>query len=119
MVLIQAFSRTNRVLNGTKPYGKIIDFREQQDQVQEAIKLFSGAGVEDRASEIWLVDEAPVVIEKLGKSKNNLDTFLKSQGLEAKPSDVPKLKGDAARSQFIRLFREIQRQKFNSTNILT
>ena len=30
--LIQAFSRTNRVLNGTKPYGNILDFRQQQDQ---------------------------------------------------------------------------------------
>jgi len=28
--LIQAFSRTNRVLNDTKPYGNILDFRGQQ-----------------------------------------------------------------------------------------
>ncbi len=28
--LIQAFSRTNRVLNGTKPYGNILDFRHQR-----------------------------------------------------------------------------------------
>lgn len=31
--LIQAFSRTNRVLNDTKPYGNILDFRSQQDAV--------------------------------------------------------------------------------------
>ncbi|MDP1561058.1 MAG: type I restriction endonuclease subunit R, partial [Pirellulaceae bacterium] len=35
--LIQAFSRTNRVLNGTKPYGNILDFRQQQDAVDAAI----------------------------------------------------------------------------------
>lgn len=29
--LIQAFSRTNRVLNDTKPYGNILDFRSQQE----------------------------------------------------------------------------------------
>jgi type I restriction enzyme R subunit len=40
--LIQAFSRTNRVLNDTKPYGNILDFRQQQDAVDEAIGLFSG-----------------------------------------------------------------------------
>ena len=40
--LIQAFSRTNRVLNGTKPYGNILDFRQQQDAVDAAIALFSG-----------------------------------------------------------------------------
>ena len=32
--LIQAFSRTNRVLNGTKPYGNILDFRQQQGAVE-------------------------------------------------------------------------------------
>ena len=41
--LIQAFSRTNRVLNATKPYGHILDFRQQQDSVDAAIALFSGA----------------------------------------------------------------------------
>ena len=40
--LIQAFSRTNRVLNGTTPYGNILDFRNQKDAVDAAIALFSG-----------------------------------------------------------------------------
>ncbi|MEN9635011.1 MAG: type site-specific deoxyribonuclease, HsdR family protein, partial [Verrucomicrobiota bacterium] len=40
--LIQAFSRTNRVLNGTKPYGNILDCRQQQDALDAAIALFSG-----------------------------------------------------------------------------
>jgi len=31
--LIQAFSRTNRVLNDTKPYGNILDFRSLETQV--------------------------------------------------------------------------------------
>ncbi|VVM18866.1 Type I restriction-modification system, restriction subunit R (EC [uncultured Gammaproteobacteria bacterium] len=35
--LIQAFSRTNRVLNDTKPYGNILDFRSQQSAVDEAL----------------------------------------------------------------------------------
>lgn len=33
--LIQAFSRTNRVLNDTKPYGNILDFRSQSDEVDK------------------------------------------------------------------------------------
>jgi type I restriction enzyme R subunit len=63
--LIQAFSRTNRVLNATKPYGNILDFRQQQDAVDAAIALFSGEKTGEQAREIWLVDKAPVVIEKL------------------------------------------------------
>ncbi|GIX30163.1 MAG: hypothetical protein KatS3mg124_0635 [Porticoccaceae bacterium] len=61
--LIQAFSRTNRVLNDAKPYGNILDFRAQKAAVDEAITLFSGEAGE-RAREIWLVDPAPVVAEK-------------------------------------------------------
>ncbi|OYU42415.1 MAG: DEAD/DEAH box helicase, partial [Burkholderiales bacterium PBB4] len=63
--LIQAFSRTNRVLNGSKPYGNILDFRQQQANVDEAIALFSGENANEEERKIWLVDKAPVVIEKL------------------------------------------------------
>lgn len=106
--LIQAFSRTNRVLNDTKPYGNILDFRQQQDAVDTAIGLFSGQASKP-AKEIWLVDKAPVVIEKLQTAVKKLDDFMQSQGLENKPEAVPNLKGDAARAQFINLFKEVQR----------
>lgn len=106
--LIQAFSRTNRVLNATKPYGHILDFRDQQDNVDAAIALFSGAQ-SDRAREIWLVDKAPVVIENFKQALADLGAFMKSQGLEAKPDQVNNLKGDDARAQFINRFKEVQR----------
>ena len=106
--LIQAFSRTNRVLNDTKPYGHILDFLGQQDAVDAAIALFSGAKT-DKAREIWLVDKAPVVIDKLKAVKEGLDTFMKSQGLSGKPEDVANLKGDDARAAFVKHFKEVQK----------
>ena len=106
--LIQAFSRTNRVLNATKPYGHVLDFRQQQDSVDAAIALFSGAQSE-RASEIWLVDKAPVVIEQFEEAVKDLGEFMQSQGLEAKPDQVNNLMGDDARAQFIKRFKEVQR----------
>ena len=106
--LIQAFSRTNRVLNATKPYGHILDFRQHQDSVDAAIALFSGAQP-DRAREIWLVDKAPVVIDKLKQAVADLGEFMQSQGLEAKPDQVNNLMGDDARAQFIKRFKEVQR----------
>jgi type I restriction enzyme R subunit len=109
--LIQAFSRTNRVLNGTKPYGNILDFRQQQDAVDAAIALFSGEKTAEQAREIWLVDKAPVVIEKLETAVQKLDSFMKSQGLDCTPSDVANLKGDAAKAAFITHFKEVQRLK--------
>ena len=36
---------------------------------------------------------------------------MQSQGLACTPEEVPNLKGDAARSQFINLFKEVQRLK--------
>jgi type I restriction enzyme R subunit len=109
--LIQAFSRTNRVLNGTKPYGNILDFRQQQDAVDTAIALFSGEKTGEQAREIWLVDKAPVVIQKLETAVQKLDSFMKSQGLDSSPSAVANLKGDAAKVVFIERFKEVQRLK--------
>jgi len=109
--LIQAFSRTNRVLNGTKPYGNILDFRQQQGNVDAAIALFSGEKTGEQAREIWLVDKAPVVIQKLDAAVTKLADFMQSQGLTCAPESVPKLKGDEARAAFIKSFKEVQRLK--------
>ncbi len=106
--LIQAFSRTNRVLNDSKPYGNILDFRAQQAAVDEAIALFSGEAP-DQAKEVWLVDPAPKVIEKLEESTQKLKDFMAAQKLEARPEEVTNLKGDGARATFINLFKEVRR----------
>ena len=46
--LLQAFSRTNRVLNEKKRFGKIVCFRDLKSKVDESIKLFSnGNPIED------------------------------------------------------------------------
>ena len=87
--LIQAFSRTNRVLNGTKPFGNVFDFRNQGAAVDTAIALFSGESSANKAREIWLVDKAAVVIQKFDEAVQKLETFMKSQGLDRVPSAVP------------------------------
>ena len=109
--LIQAFSRTNRVLNATKPYGNIIDFRGHEDEVDAAIRLFSGKENSEKVKEIWLVDPAPTMIKKLEKAVDELERFMNAQGLECKPEAVSNLKGDTARAMFIDKFKEIQRLK--------
>ena len=108
--LIQAFSRTNRILNDTKPYGNILDFRGQQSAVEEAIMLFSGKSAKP-PKEIWLVESAPVVIDKLKDAIGALDKFMSSQGVANKPEEVANLRGDEARGQFVNLFKEVQRLK--------
>ena len=108
--LIQAFSRTNRVLNDSKPWGNILDFRGQEKEVNAAIELFSGAA-KDRAKEIWLVDPAPVIVEKYQEAVDKLETFMQNKGLDCTPSEVVNLKGDNAKAEFINHFKEVQKLK--------
>lgn len=108
--LIQAFSRTNRVLNDTKPYGNILDFRSQQDSVNQAITLFSGEDV-SKAKEIWMVAPASVVIEQYQQAVQALDDFMQEQNLVSEPEEVYNLRGDAAKITFVRGFKEVQRLK--------
>lgn len=107
--LIQAFSRTNRVLNDTKPHGNILDFRSQQDAVNQSIALFSGVD-ESKSREVWLVDPAPVVIEKFKDAVEKLGLFMQEQGLACEPQEVYNVRGDAAKITFIENFKEVQRQ---------
>lgn len=109
--LIQAFSRTNRVLNDTKPYGNILDFRNHSDETDKAIALFSGEDSSKKAKEIWLVDPVRKVVEKLDKAVSELEKFMESQGLECKPEEVCNLKGVSARCEFVNKFKEIQHLK--------
>jgi type I restriction enzyme R subunit len=108
--LIQAFSRTNRILNDSKPYGNILDFRQQQEEVDKAIALFSGEDT-NRAKEIWLVDPAPKVIEKYEKAVAALNGFMQTNNLVSEPQEVYNLRGDTARLNFINHFKEVQRLK--------
>ena len=108
--LIQAFSRTNRVLNDTKPYGNILDFRQQQDAVDTAIGMFSGEVVKP-AKEIWLVEPAAEVIDKYKTAVQGMAGFMAQKNLLCQPEQVYNLKGDSARIEFVNRFKEVQRLK--------
>lgn len=108
--LIQAFSRTNRVLNDSKPYGNILDFRSQEEAVNQAIALFSGKTI-DKAVKIWMVEPAEEVIEKYQQAVETLTKYLESQNLVSEPSEVYNLRGDSAKIAFVKNFKEVQRLK--------
>ncbi len=107
--LIQAFSRTNRVLNRTKPFGNILDFRGQQEAVNEAIAMFSGKSDENEARRIWLVEPAQKVNEEYKKAVSELKDFMSVHDLDFKASEVAKLRGDDAKAGFIRSFQKVQK----------
>ena len=96
--MIQAFSRTNRILNDTKPYGNILDFRSQE-AVNQAIALFSGEESE-KARKIWLVEPARCQIDKYKTAVEKLGFFMQENNLLNEPQEVYNLKGDAAELRF-------------------
>lgn len=108
--LIQAFSRTNRILNAAKPYGNVLDFRNQQDAVDTAIATFSGEA-KDQAKEVWLVDPAPKVIEQFEQAVKAMGSFMEDSNLVNEPQEVYNLRGDTSKIEFVTRFKEVQRLK--------
>lgn len=108
--LVQAFSRTNRILNATKPYGSILDFRGQTEAVDTAIALFSGES-RDAARKVWLVEPVENMVRKYKYSIEMLQDFMNASELPCKASEVQNLHGDTAKSAFVAYFKEVQRCK--------
>ena len=95
--LLQAFSRTNRVLNEKKRFGKIVCFRDLKDNVDAAIKLFSN----NQPNEFII--RPP--FEQTKKELNDLAiNFLKKY---PKPQYIDTLQSEYDKRDFVLAFREI------------
>lgn len=95
--LLQAFSRTNRVLNEKKRFGKVVCFRDLKSKVDESIKLFSNSNnLED------------IVRPPFDDIKKNYQELTKDF-LEhyPEPHFVDYLQSENDKKQFILAFRDI------------
>ena len=106
--LIQAFSRTNRILDGTKPYGNIICYRDLKAAMEEAMVLFSGFD-RDKGKEYWIVEPAEKVVDKFKDAIIKLETVMNSMGLECKPEEVINIPQGENTNHFIDAFKDVQR----------
>ena len=106
--LIQAFSRTNRILDGTKPYGNIICYRDLEDDMDKAMMLFSGFE-RNKGKEYWLVEPVETVAEKYKGAVEKLQTVMNSMGLDCKPEEVINIPQGENTSNFIDAFKDVQR----------
>lgn len=106
--LIQAFSRTNRILDGTKPYGNIICYRDLEKAMDDAMVRFSGFET-NKGKEYWLVEPAETIVEKYKEKISQLRTVMNSIGLECKPEEVINIPQGENTSNFIDAFKEVQR----------
>lgn len=106
--LIQAFSRTNRILDGTKPYGNIICYRNLEKQMDDAMVLFSGFD-HDKGKEYWLVEPVESVVDKYKEAITRLQTVMNGMGLECKPDEVINIPQGENTGEFISAFKDVQR----------
>lgn len=100
--LIQAYSRTNRILNSVKTYGNIVSFRNLEDETNEALALFGNA---EAKGVVLLKPYAEYYDEYATKVTKLLDGYPAGQLIV----------GEDNQQQFIALFGAILRLR----NILT
>lgn len=100
--LIQAYSRTNRILNSVKTYGNIVAFRDLEDETNAALELF---GNKDARGVVLLKPYG----DYYGEYAEKVDELLASFPLGQQ------IIGEAAQKEFIQLFGAILRLE----NILT
>ena len=98
--LLQAFSRTNRVLNEKKRFGKILCFRDLKDKVDESLKLFSAGGIED-------------VLRKPFQEVKRTFNEMSEAFLQKYPTmeSVDALKSEYDKKKFLLAFREIIKKR--------
>ena len=98
--LLQAFSRTNRVLNEKKRFGKIICFRDLKSNVDTAIRLFSNSNNPEE------IIRPP--FEEVKKEYQQLATdFLRKY---PEPSSIDLLQSEKDKKDFVLAFRDIIRK---------
>ena len=103
--LIQAFSRTNRVVDGKKSHGNIVCFRDLKDATDEAVALFSDKNAKEDV-QVKPYHEYVEEFNKLAKGFLSLVPTVQS---------VDELADENAEKSFIEKFRALLRLK----NILT
>jgi len=94
--LIQAYSRTNRILNSVKTYGNIVSFRDLEQETNDALALF---GNKDAKGIVLLRPFAEYYEDYESAVARLQDEF---------PLDQPII-GEKAQKSFIRLFGSVLR----------
>ena len=97
--LIQAYSRTNRILNVNKPHGNIVCFRNLKKRTDEAIKLFS----DENAIETVLMKSYSEYVVILNKYIETLKELASSS------EEVDNLETEDNKLAFIETFKNILR----------
>jgi len=99
--LIQAYSRTNRLLNSDKPHGNIISFRNLKEETDKALALFGDENAKEVVFKKPYEEQKKDFENKLKELKEKVPTVL----------SVDDLQGEENKSNFVKTFRDLLRIK--------
>ena len=112
--LIQAYSRTNRILNSVKTFGNIVCFRNLQKRTDEAISLFGDREAGGIVLMRGFKDYYNGYVDERGDKHDGFVDMIAE--LTAKfPLDKERITGEKAQKEFIALFGAVLRMR----NLLT
>lgn len=103
--LIQAYSRTNRILNEQKSQGNIVVFRNLKQATDDAVALFSNKDAKD----IIIMEPYEIYVRKFSQA------FIELLKVAPTVNSVNNLASETEELEFIKAFRELMRLK----NVLT
>ena len=108
--LIQAFSRTNRILNSIKTFGNIVCFRNLQKRVDDAISLF---GDKNASGIVLLQTFKDYYYGFVGADDKPHPGYVDMiEDLRARfPLSLPRIEGEQNQKDFIALFGAILRMR--------
>ena len=99
--LIQAYSRTNRLLNSDKPHGNIVSFRNLKEATDKALMLFGDENAKEIVFKKPFEEQKKEFKDKLAELKGKVPTI----------DSIDQLEGDDQKAEFVKTFRDLLRIK--------
>ena len=99
--LIQAYSRTNRLLNSDKPHGNIVSFRNLKKATDDALALFGDENAKEVVFKQPYEQQKQLFEEKLAELREIAPTV----------DAVDSIRSEEERGAFVKAFRDVLRLK--------
>ncbi len=99
--LIQAYSRTNRLLNSDKPHGNIISFRNLKLATDKALALYGDEGAKEIVFKKPYEEQKKEFENKLTELREKVPTV----------ASIDELQGEEEKAVFVKTFRDLLRIK--------
>lgn len=99
--LIQAYSRTNRLLNSDKPHGNIVSFRNLKEATDKALALYGDENAKEVVFKKPYEEQKKEFEEKLAKLHEEAPSVDSVDGLQ----------GEQEKANFVQSFRDLLRIK--------